>query len=347
MIDFGKMCKGCNRMKFPSSSQTVKSSKFAVRNKVSPTSARGNNGADSGFPVPGFFTPRMDGQVVEGSFKATGKTVVITGGSQGIGRAAALLFAKKGFNVVVAARDLTKLQYVAHDCAQAAGRQGASMAVKCDVTNEREVKDLATAVLSKYENVDVVINNAGIMTRGRFEDTPVLEAKKLLEVNYLGSYMVTQTFLPIMIKENQRKKSADKPSIIMVGSFASKVPLKYMSAFTASKYALAGFTDAIRAEVAPLGVHVGQVHPGLVKSNFMERAEFYGKDSVEERKSFRQLVRSLPFSQTPQEVADAIYNAYMTKSDQVLVGLPFAAADTAFWLTRTNISALPLINQFF
>ena len=75
---------------------------------------------------------------------------------QGIGRATALLFAKKGFNVVVAARDLTKLQYVAHDCAQAAGRQGASLAVQCDVTSERDVKDLATAVLSKYENVDVV-----------------------------------------------------------------------------------------------------------------------------------------------------------------------------------------------
>ena len=70
-----------------------------------------------------------------------------------------------------------------------------------------------------------------------------------------------------------------------------QVPVKYMSAFSASKYALAGFTEAVRAEVAPLGVHIGQVHPGLVKSNFMERAEFYGKDNAEERKSIRQLVR--------------------------------------------------------
>ncbi len=62
------------------------------------------------------------------------------------------------------------------------------------------------------------------MTRGRFEDTPVAEARKLLEVNYLGAYTVTQTFLPIMVKENTRKRGVDRPSIIMVGSFASKVP---------------------------------------------------------------------------------------------------------------------------
>jgi NAD(P)-dependent dehydrogenase (short-subunit alcohol dehydrogenase family) len=76
--------------------------------------------------------------------------------TQGIGRATALLFAKKGFNVVVAARDMAKLQFVVHDCAQSAGRQGASMAVQCDVTSEEDVKKLAYAVCSKYEDVDVV-----------------------------------------------------------------------------------------------------------------------------------------------------------------------------------------------
>ncbi|GIL63786.1 hypothetical protein Vafri_17782 [Volvox africanus] len=72
---------------------------------------------------------------VEGAFKATGRTVVITGGSQGIGRAAALVFARKGYNVVVAARDESKLGYVVEDCAQAAGRAGAALAVPTDVTH--------------------------------------------------------------------------------------------------------------------------------------------------------------------------------------------------------------------
>lgn len=99
---------------------------------------------------------------------------------QGIGRATALLFAKKGYNVVVAARDATKLQYVANDCAAVAGRTGAALGVVCDVTDERQVKDLANTVLAKYENVDVLINNAGIMTRGPFMDVPVQEADRML-----------------------------------------------------------------------------------------------------------------------------------------------------------------------
>lgn len=69
-----------------------------------------------------------------------------------------------------------------------------------------------------------------------------------------------------------------------------QVPVKQMSAFTASKCAVAGLAEAIRAEVEPLGLHIGQVYPGLVKSNFMERAEFYGQSSDEERKAFRQQV---------------------------------------------------------
>lgn len=285
----------------------------------------------------------MPAQTVDGSFRTSGKTVIITGGSQGIGRATALLFSRKGYNVVVAARDLSKLQYVAHDCSETAGRQGSSLAVQCDVTSDRDVRNLAYTVAAKYDSIDVVVNCAGVVSRGKFVDTPLEEARKLMEVNYLGAYSVAQAFLPILIKQAQRKKGIDRPSLVMIGSFAGKVPLKYMSAFSASKYALDGFTDAIRSEVEPLGVHIGQVHPGLVKSNFMERAEFFGQNAEDERRSFRQTVRSLPFSQTPQEVADTIFNCYASKQGEAMVGLPFMAAGAAFRMTGLNVSAVPFL----
>lgn len=184
----------------------------------------------------------MPAKPIDDSFKSSGRTVVITGASQGIGRATALLFARKGFNVVVAARDLSNLQYVAHDCQQAALRQGASLAVQCDVTSERDVRNLAFTASGKYESIDAVINCAGIVSRGKALDTPLAEARKLLEVNFLGAFSVSQAFLPYLIREAQKKKGIDRPSLINIGSFAGKVPLKYMSAFTASKYALDGFT---------------------------------------------------------------------------------------------------------
>ncbi|GFH29637.1 uncharacterized protein HaLaN_28330, partial [Haematococcus lacustris] len=299
------------------------------------------------------------------SFKATGRTVVITGGSQGVGRATALLFARKGWNVVVAARDPAKLQYVADDCAAAAGRQGASLA-GCPVTSrtsgksrtwsplpwpgirmwtvssatqvrEQPVPTLPTTssvlaclcfamlhgelqgsmpiliVLSPssarchqrrhnhhqahpaclhwcctkghsrvlcekwlgshiqcmaypHSTVMKVVIMwlcttlcAGIMARGPFLQVPAAEANRLMQTNYLGAYIVAQAFIPFLIKEAQRKQGVDRPSLIMVNSFGGKVPMKSMSAFTASKYALMGLTEAIRAELEPLGIHVGQI----------------------------------------------------------------------------------------
>ncbi|KAF5834889.1 hypothetical protein DUNSADRAFT_8193 [Dunaliella salina] len=273
---------------------------------------------------------------VRNSYKASGKTVVITGGSQGIGRATALLFARKGYNVVVTARDLTKLQYVADDCEQACGRQGCSLAVACDVTKEEQVKSMASRAMAKYENIDVVVNCAGIMCRGLFSDVPASEAERVMRTNYLGAYIVSQAFLPVLKVEGKRKQGADKPSLIMINAFNGKVSMKHMSAFSATKYALYGLTEALRAEVAQDNIHVGQVYPGVVKSNHLERTTFFGKDVAEDRRSFRQTVRALPISQMPAEVADAVYAATVGKQNDVIVGLPFAAAAAASQATGFN-----------
>eukprot|EP00200_Dunaliella_tertiolecta_P006321 CAMPEP_0202358458 /NCGR_PEP_ID=MMETSP1126-20121109/12117_1 /ASSEMBLY_ACC=CAM_ASM_000457 /TAXON_ID=3047 /ORGANISM="Dunaliella tertiolecta, Strain CCMP1320" /LENGTH=358 /DNA_ID=CAMNT_0048951623 /DNA_START=126 /DNA_END=1202 /DNA_ORIENTATION=- len=279
---------------------------------------------------------------VRNSYKASGKTVVITGGSQGIGRATALLFARKGYNVVVAARDMTKLQYVADDCEQACGRQGSSLAVACDVTKEEQVKSMASSAMAKYENIDVVVNCAGIMCRGLFSDVPASEAERVMRTNYLGAYIVSQAFLPVLKVEGKRKQGGDKPSLIMINAFNGKVSMKHMSAFSATKYALYGLTEALRAEVLQDNIHVGQVYPGVVKSNHLERTTFFGKDVDEERRSFRQTVRALPISQTPAEVADAVYAITVGKQNDIIVGLPFAAAAAANQVTGFNPFASPL-----
>ncbi|GFR42692.1 hypothetical protein Agub_g3614 [Astrephomene gubernaculifera] len=304
---------------------------------------------------------------MEGAFKATGRTVVITGGSQGVGRAAALLFARKGYNVVVAAREAARLAYVADDCAAAAGRAGAALAVPTDVTQERQVQALVNSVLSKFERVDAVVQCAGVFGRGAVEDTPAMEARRLMEVNYLGPYLVTQAFLPVLLKAGARAMGTssssssagvggggvglpgiggllgggERPSLVFLTGFSGRVPTKHMGAFSASKAALESLAASLRTEVEGQGVHVGVVQPGLVRSNLMERAAFYGRNSEEDRRSFRQMLRTLPMAQSPGEVAEAIWGCVASRSPEVAVGLPFAAAAQAYRLTGINPSATP------
>ncbi|KXZ51855.1 hypothetical protein GPECTOR_11g293 [Gonium pectorale] len=297
-----------------------------------------NVNAPSRLPLPSFLQPSAAQQpamtltpAVEGAFKATGRTVVITGGSQGIGRATALLFARKGYNVVVAARDPGRLDYVVADCAAAAGRAGAALAVPTDVTQERQVAALVNKVLAKFETVDAVIHCAGVMARGSVEDTPLA------------------AFLPVLLKGGARSRGSfgsvgsvgGRPSVVFLTGFSGKVPTKAMGPFSASKAALESLAATLRTEVEGSGVHVGVVQPGLVKSNLMERAAFYGRSAEEDRKSFRQMLRSLPVAQTPAEVADAVYSCVTSKANEVAVGLPFAAAAQAYKLTGLNPSAVP------
>ncbi|PNG99502.1 Dehydrogenase/reductase SDR family member 7B, partial [Tetrabaena socialis] len=163
------------------------------------------------------------------------------------------------------------------------------MAVSADVTQERQLQALVNAVLSKYESVDVLVNCAGVFGRGTFEDTPAMEAKRLMDVNYMGPFMTTQAFLPVLLKSGARARGmfggggGERPSVIMLTGFSGRVPTKYMSAFSASKAALEALAVSLRTEVEGQGVHVGVVQPGLVKSNLLERAAFYGRNGEEDR----------------------------------------------------------------
>lgn len=101
-----------------------------------------------------------------------------------------------------------------------------------------------------------------MFAKGQLLDTPVAEARRLMEVNYLGALLVSQAFLEPLLKTGGRRGFLDPACLVMVNSFASKVPCKYMAAFTASKYALAGMTAALREETAGKPLHIAAVHPG-------------------------------------------------------------------------------------
>ena len=320
------------------------------------------------------------------TFKISGRTVVITGGSQGCGRATALLFAKKGsapphpslphslslplssisfplpilrwlrfrfflptccrFNVIIAARDETKCMYTAEDCAKIAGRQGAALAIPTDVTSEMSVKRLANEVLSRYGTIDVVVSNAGYCMSGPFADTKLDDFKSLMDINFYVSRLVpaiplllVDTFVPSarlltlflvlnalqgtvnlarefmpVLKMSGKVKSLTKPSFVVVNSIGGVLPVKNMSAYCASKHALAGFSECLRLEAEAMGVHVGQVHPGVVNSDFMASAEFKGNAAAQTRKQMSQMLRT-PVAQTPEDIANAVWDCATGEAD--------------------------------
>lgn len=117
---------------------------------------------------------------------------------------------------------------------------------------------------------------------------------------------MAREFLPAL-KMTAKVKNLARPSLVVVNSVGGVMPLKFMSAYCASKYALAGFSECLRLEAEDIGVHVGQVHPGMVNSNAMERMEFRGPGGTDARKQMQQALKG-PVSQKPEEVANAVWD---------------------------------------
>ncbi|KAG1671194.1 hypothetical protein FOA52_010130 [Chlamydomonas sp. UWO 241] len=261
--------------------------------------------------------------------KIKGRTVVVTGGSQGSGKATALSFAKRGFNVVVAARQPERLQQVA-DMAQGlrGGAPGTALAVPTDISDPASVKALFDAVAATYEQVDVLVNCAGVCLTGPFEETTVDDFGSQMSINFFGHVAATQAFLPML-------KAGGGGSIVMVNSFGGVIPLRNMTAYTASKFALDGFSKALSYELKDQGVHVGQVHPGVIASDFMERSQFRGPKADAGRQTMQSML-STGIAQQPQEIADAVMEVVDGKKCEVVVGPVFKAAVGAYRLTGAN-----------
>lgn len=129
---------------------------------------------------------------------------------------------------------------------------------------------------------------------------------RITTVRCQGTVNLAHEFMPVLAM-TAKVKNLLKPSFVVVNSFGGVVPLKYMSAYCASKYALNGFSECLHMEAEAMGVHVGQVHPGVVNSNFMERAKFVGANADEDRKAMNQVLKS-PMAQSPEDVGQAVWD---------------------------------------
>jgi short-subunit dehydrogenase len=190
--------------------------------------------------------------------RIAGSRILITGASQGIGKSLAELASQRGGRVLAAARSEDLLRELAE---QARARGGVLETVQADVTSPEDRRRMVEAALKQFGGLDILVNNAGIGATGHFADCGPERLRKIMEVNFFGLTETTRAFLPLLRK-------GERPAIVNISSIAGKRAIPARSEYSASKFAVQGFSEALRAELAKDGIDVLVICPGLTQSNF-------------------------------------------------------------------------------
>jgi NAD(P)-dependent dehydrogenase (short-subunit alcohol dehydrogenase family) len=183
------------------------------------------------------------------------RVVLITGASSGVGQSTARLLSQKGYRVFGTSRNPASSEAIP-----------TVQMLPLDVRSDDSVAACVKAVTAQGGRLDVVVNNAGYELAGALEELSLDEAKAQFETNFFGVVRMVKAVLPIM---RQQKRG----QIVNVSSLSGLSPIPFMGIYSASKFALEGYTEALRHEVKPFGIHVSQIEPGFLKTGMMDRRQ--------------------------------------------------------------------------
>jgi short-subunit dehydrogenase len=237
----------------------------------------------------------------------SGRRILITGASSGIGKALAQQLAPLGAKLILAARSEDKL----HALAQSLG--GETLVVPTDVTKEEDRQHLLAQAVEKFGGLDVLVNNAGLASWAHFADSTEDILRQIMEVNFFAPAELIRRAIPILVNGVQ-------PAVVNVASMCGRRAMPAWSEYSASKYALCGLTEALRGELARFDIDILLIVPGLTKSEFSQhflRSE--GKAKIEYDKGM-----------PPETVAAAIVKALRRNKTETWIG-----SDTQ-WMLRVN-----------
>ncbi|KAK9513039.1 hypothetical protein O3M35_001320 [Rhynocoris fuscipes] len=185
------------------------------------------------------------------------KVVLITGASSGLGEAVAHVFHKSGSKVILAARSVDQLERVKADLINSSKNPNEPVVFPIDLSSLESIPEKASALLSIYNGIDLVICNAGVSHRGTILETSLDVQMKVMTVNYFGQIALINALLPSLIKR--------KGHVMAISSVQGRISLPYRSAYAASKHALQAYMDCLRSEVPDITVSV--INPGYIKTN--------------------------------------------------------------------------------
>jgi short-subunit dehydrogenase len=226
--------------------------------------------------------------------KLKDKVIIITGASSGIGKSLAYEFAKRGANLVLGARQYVTLCEITEDLEKKFGIQ--AVAVHCDVTQEEECAQLIKQTVLTFKKIDVLVNNAGISMRALFKDADIKVLHQLMDVNFWGTVYCTKYALPEITKT--------KGTIVGVSSIAGYKGLPGRTGYSASKFAMNGFLDALRVENLKTGVNILTACPGFTASNIRNTA--LNKDGNPQGESTLHEEKMMSSDQVAKIIADGV-----------------------------------------
>jgi NADP-dependent 3-hydroxy acid dehydrogenase YdfG len=244
------------------------------------------------------------------------QVVLITGASSGIGAASARAFGQAGARVALAARRADKLEAIA---AEIRAQGGEALAVPADVSQLSDIKNLVQQTVQQFGQIDVLFNNAGF-GRLDFLDRldPEADIAAQFAVNVLGVVQTTRQVLPVMMAQK-------RGHIINMASVAGLVAMPTYAVYAACKFAVRGFSEALRREAAPWGIRVSVIYPGGVATEFGQHARIRRKTGVTTPRWLRL---------TPEQVAAMVVELARTGRPNATPVIPFLYRLTA-WLNLT------------
>lgn len=229
-----------------------------------------------------------------------GKVAVVTGASSGIGEATARTLAARGASVVVAARDLEKLEALTREISASGG---GALAVKADVADRESVETLVSRTVGEFGALDVLVNNAGLGLSGRVAEVRAEDLRYVFEVNVIGPLNCIQAALPHMRRGGR---------VINVSSVVGKRAIPKVGGYCASKFALNALSDSLRVEIAERDIAVTSVYPGTTRTAFRDNS----RRTKDEKRGWR------PKGVTSDKVAEKIAHAAEKGPRDVYITLP-------------------------
>ena len=230
------------------------------------------------------------------------KTVIVTGASKGIGAATAILFAQKGYNVVINYND--SYESASLLCRSLVSNGYSVMTHKANVANRLEVELMVKETLYKFGSLDVIVNNAGIAFEGLITDTDEIDFDKIIDVNLKGVFNCCKAVIPSMVSQQSGK-------IINISSMWGQVGASCEVAYSAAKAGVIGLTKALAKELAPSGITVNAIAPGLIETSMNSNL------SIEELNEF---VENIPLGR-------------MGSADEIAAAIEFLSSDKADYIT--------------